>query len=335
VTDPQDPYGYNPLSYDPLGRVPFAGPPVEPPVYLPPPAPPSRPTVNPLATLSVVFAFVFAPAGAILAHFGLAQIRRTGEGGRDRAVLGMALSYSFIALTVMAVAAWAALAAFTSTPKRSAAPPATASTSAPPAPPAVEPPAVAALLPGLAELKTIADDQNLEAGQTWDHPSRSDKDGTIDRAECWGSIAPGTPDAYTVGGIAGYHAAEFSDRRTLLKSMQIIEAATAFHDPSAAQSQSAKLLSGWRQCGGSTVIVTIPGVGPVPFSLSAPADAGNGITTMDLAPKGLQLRSARAMAAKANIVIDLYVSYSGTTDGERPRQSAVAIANYILNKIPG
>jgi hypothetical protein len=81
--------------------------------------------------------------------------------------------------------------------------------------------------------------------------------------------------------------------------------------------------------------VTIPGAGTIPFSLSAPADAGNGITTMDLAPRGLQVRSARAIAAKANVIIDLYVSASGTTDGDRPRQSAVSIANYMLNKIPG
>jgi len=76
-------------------------------------------------------------------------------------------------------------------------------------------------------------------------------------------------------------------------------------------------------------------VGPTPYSLSAPADAGNGVTTIDLAPKGLQVRSTRAIAAKANVVIDLSVSYSGTTDSDRARQSAVSIANYILNKIPG
>ena len=81
--------------------------------------------------------------------------------------------------------------------------------------------------------------------------------------------------------------------------------------------------------------VTIPGVGPTPYSLSAPADAGNGITTLDLAPKGLQVRATRAIAARANVVIDLSVSVSGTTDSARARQSAVSIANYILNKIPG
>jgi hypothetical protein len=47
------------------------------------------------------------------------------------------------------------------------------------------------------------------------------------------------------------------------------------------------------------------------------------------------VRSARAIAAKANIVIDLYLSYKGTTESDGPRQSAVSIANYILGKIPG
>ena len=333
MTNPQDPYGYNPFSYDPLGRMPTPGPPVEPPVFPPPPAQAYRPPVSALATLSLVFAFVFPPVGAVLGHLGLARIRRTGELGRDRAVAGVTLSYAFIALTVVALVAWAALTALPSTSNRTAAPATT--TVATPAGPTVAPAAVATLLPSLGDLKTITDDQNLEPGPTWAHPGRSDNKGSVDRAECWGSIAPGTPDAYSVDALFGYRAAEFSDTRSLLKSFQVIQAAAAFRDAPAAQSQLEKLLSGWRQCGGSTVSVTIPEAGAIPFSLGAPADAGNGITTMDLARKGLQVRSARAVAAKANVVIDLYVSYSGTTDADRPRQSAVSIANYVLNKIPG
>ena len=42
---------------------------------------PARP-VNAFATLSVVFAFLFAPVGAAFGHLGLSQIRRTGERGR-------------------------------------------------------------------------------------------------------------------------------------------------------------------------------------------------------------------------------------------------------------
>jgi eukaryotic-like serine/threonine-protein kinase len=327
VTNPQDPFGRNPFSYDPLGRVPYESPPPEP---LPFPAPPPPP-VNTLATLSLVFAFVFAPVGAILGHLGLAQIRRTGELGRDRAVVGLALSYAFITLTVAALLAWGTLAATTS--NRTAAP-ATTTTAGPP-PPTVAPDDIRTLLPGVDALKNLTGDQNLEAGPTWDHPGQSDRGGSIDRTECWGSIAPGAPDAYTVNAIDGYQAQEFTDTRSFLKSIQVIQAAAAFRDPPAAQAQLAKLLAGWRQCGGTTVNVTIPGAQALPFSLSAPADAGNGITTMDLVPKGLQVRSARAIAAKANIVIDLYLSYKGTTESDGPRQSAVSIANYILGKIPG
>ena len=56
----------------------------QPPVISAPPSPPRQKT-NTFATLSVVFAFLFAPAGAVLGHLGLSQIRRTGQRGRDRA----------------------------------------------------------------------------------------------------------------------------------------------------------------------------------------------------------------------------------------------------------
>jgi eukaryotic-like serine/threonine-protein kinase len=340
VTNPQDPYGYDPYSYDsysydPLGRVPFEDPLVGPPLVTPPPAPPRRPPVNALATLSLVFAFVFPPAGAILGHLGLAQIRRTSELGRGRALAGLALSYAFITLTVVALVGWAVLGAFTSRSSQTAEPGTTSSTSTGPPPPTVAPDTVGTLLPSLTDLKTIVDDQNLEAGPTWAHPGRSDNKRSVDRAECWGSISPGTPEAYDVDAILGYHAAGFSDTHTFLKSIQVVEAVAAFRDPPAARTQLDKLLSGWRKCGGSVVNVTIPGVGPTPYSLSAPADAGNGITTLDLAPKGLQVRATRAIAARANVVIDVSVSASGTTDRARARQSAVSIANYLLNKIPG
>ncbi|MCV7444382.1 sensor domain-containing protein [Mycobacterium paraense] len=333
--NPQDPLGYGPygpFSYDPLGRVPPAPPPVElPPVPAPPP-PSSRPPVNTLATQSLVFAFLSPPVGAVLGHLALARIRRTGEPGRSRALAGVVLSYAFVTLVVLALLGWAALAAFRSGPAPTAAP---ATTAAAPPGPTVAPGGVATLLPSVGDLKTITDDQNLEAGQTWDHPARSDREGTIDRPECWGAIAPGTPDAYSVDALFGYHAAEFSDTRSLLKSVQVIDAAAAFRDGPAAQSQLQKLQDGWRQCGGTTVSVTIPEAGAIPFAVSPPADAGNGITTLGLTPKGLQVRSARAIAAKANVVVDLYVSYSGTTDADRPRTTAVSIANFVLNKIPG
>jgi eukaryotic-like serine/threonine-protein kinase len=268
-----------------------------------------------------------------LGHLGLAQIRRTGELGRDRALVGVALSYSFITLAVLAVVAWATLAAFPV--KQTAAPATTTTTTETPPPPTVAPDAIITLLPGLDALKKITADENLQAGETWDHPVKSDKDASIDRPECWESVTPGAPEAYTINAILRYHAAEFDDTRSFLKSIQVMQAVTAFGDPPAAQSQLAKLLDGWRRCGGSTVNVTARGGASYPLSLSTPADAGNGITTMDLAPKGLKVHFVRALAAKANVVVDLEVTHLGTTDADAPRQTVVSIANYILNKIPG
>ncbi|OBA76142.1 nuclease PIN [Mycobacterium sp. 1554424.7] len=330
--NPQDPYGYGPLSYDPLGRVPPAAPPVQPPVVPPPPAEPYRPPVNAMATRSLVFAFASPPVGAMLGHLALGQIRRTGELGRNRALAAVAVSYAIIGVAVLALVAWAALAAFTSAPNRPGAP---ATTAAAPPGPTVAPDAIATILPGLDDLKTITDDQNLEAGPTRDHAGRSADDGSVDRPECWGSIGPGVPDAYTTDAIAGYHAQKFSDTRSLLKSMEVLQVVIAFRDAPTAQSQLAQVLSGWRQCGGKSVGVTFAEGGSVPFSVGAPADAGNGITTLDLVPKGLQVRLARAIAGRANVVVDLLVASNGTTDGSRARQAAVSIANYALNKIPG
>ena len=78
----------------------------QPPVISAPPPPP-RHNANTFATLSVVFAFLFAPAGAVLGHLGLAQIRRTGQRGHDRALIGLTLSYAFILIAVAALVIWA------------------------------------------------------------------------------------------------------------------------------------------------------------------------------------------------------------------------------------
>jgi eukaryotic-like serine/threonine-protein kinase len=332
VTNPQDPSGQNPLSYDPLARVPVE-PPTEPPEEFPEPAePPSHPRVNTFATLSLVYAFVFAPAGAILGHLGLAQIRRTGQQGRQRALVGLALSYVFIALTVVGLVVWATLAASNS--NQTATP---SVTSAPPPPPTVAPTDLAHLLPGLADVRNITGDHNLAVGRTWDHVGSRDREGRLDRAECSESIDPAAPDAYNVEAVFGYRASEFSDTRDPQNSMQVIAGVAAFRDAPAAQTQVTNLLSGWRQCGGSDVTLTLPSSQALTFSLGLPTDAGNGITTMEVTTKGLVPRhSVRAIAAKANIVIDLDLSCVAPSTSTTDRaQQAAAIANYILQKVPG
>ncbi|VBA45828.1 hypothetical protein LAUMK13_05541 [Mycobacterium innocens] len=76
-TPHRDPSGHNPFGHDPFGGAPFGSAPAGPPVFTVPPTPTAhRLRVNMFAKLSVVFAFVFAPAGAILGHLaGVSGLR--------------------------------------------------------------------------------------------------------------------------------------------------------------------------------------------------------------------------------------------------------------------
>lgn len=77
------------------------GPPGYPPQQGPPPG-----ETNTLATLSVVFAFVFAPVGVVLGHMALSQIAGGGQRGRERALVGLTLSYLMIVVAVLALVIW-------------------------------------------------------------------------------------------------------------------------------------------------------------------------------------------------------------------------------------
>ena len=132
-------------SADPFGTDPFGSSPFGSPTMTPTPAPSGE--VNTLATLSIVFAFIFAPVGAVLGHVALAQIRRRGERGRDRALIGMTLSYVFILFGIVALIVWLILgsgpksAPTPATPSRtaSATPPPSISTTVVTGPPAQRP----------------------------------------------------------------------------------------------------------------------------------------------------------------------------------------------------
>ncbi|MCN0177375.1 DUF4190 domain-containing protein [Salinispora arenicola] len=73
--------------------------------------PPRRPATNVLAVLSLVFAFVFAPAGIVLGHLAQRQLRTSGEAGGQLATWGLILSYIFTALGLLACCGWVALVA--------------------------------------------------------------------------------------------------------------------------------------------------------------------------------------------------------------------------------
>ena len=105
---PAAPFGSDPFGAGPFAGDPFtAGQPGDGATRAPTPASQQQET-NTLATLSVVFAFVFAPAGVILGHVALSQIHETGDRGRDRALVGVTLSYVFITVVVVALVVAAA-----------------------------------------------------------------------------------------------------------------------------------------------------------------------------------------------------------------------------------
>jgi eukaryotic-like serine/threonine-protein kinase len=331
----------NPLGPSPFERNPFGG--SEPFATQQPPQPPPTPRdeANVLATLSLVFAFVFAPAGAILGHLGLRQIRRSGGRGRDRALVGLTLSYVFITAAVVALVISATLANTSQT--RVAAPStttttartATATTTTPPPAPAVAPADLDGLLPTLDDVRNFTGDSGLTLHAT-SHQLTDDPDApSLDRPECLAVMEDSAPEAYDVPAIAGDSESDFRDTRDRHNGWVVGEGVSAFHDGTAAQAQLAKLQSIWRQCGGSTAHQTYPNRGTYQTTMTPPADAGNGITTMETVTEFPSISSfgVRAIAAKANVVID--VGAWSTSSIARRREVALAIANYILGKIPG
>lgn len=71
------------------------------------------PGTNIMAILSLVFAFVFAPAGIVLGHIAKRQLRTSGESGDGLATAGLIISYVFTALWVLGCAGLIILSAST------------------------------------------------------------------------------------------------------------------------------------------------------------------------------------------------------------------------------
>jgi hypothetical protein len=197
---PTGPFGGNPPSSDPFADSrPAPGAP--PPWGTPSISPQPRQETNTLATLSVVFAFVFAPVGAVLGHLGLAQVRRSGERGRERALVGLTLPYALITLAVVALVVWAVAGNRPSGPSTagtSAAPPPTTTTAPPPPPqPTVDAAGMAGLLLSLDEVKAFMGDPNMVSDKTYTDVELPTPDqGSFEPVDCFGSFAGGVPGPY-------------------------------------------------------------------------------------------------------------------------------------------
>jgi Domain of unknown function (DUF4190) len=179
--------GYGGGQPDPFGPDPSGGPPSTqgfgpPPVTqgfspgqgFPPPGTPQG-EVNTLATLSIVCAFVFAPVGAVLGHLALSQIKERGERGRERAIVGLTLSYVILVLALIALLIWLV----TANGSKSPAPGSTTATQTTPGAAPAPPPRTTVITPPPAQRPTVRVEQLrvgdcVEVQQTQPEPDKPD-----------------------------------------------------------------------------------------------------------------------------------------------------------------
>jgi hypothetical protein len=80
---------------------------------------PQQPRYNTCAVLAPIFAVLVPPAGVVLAHLAMPQIRRSGERGRWAAIWGMIVGYVLCVALIAGAAVWATSGGSTSAPASS------------------------------------------------------------------------------------------------------------------------------------------------------------------------------------------------------------------------
>jgi hypothetical protein len=338
---------------DPFGGAPF-GDPFGGPVGQPPPGPtppayppaPRQPETNTLATLSVVFAFVFAPAGAVLGHLSLSQIARTGQRGRDRALVGITLSYVVIVVAVVAFVVWAVSGPDAPSPGAPSAPtigsaatttspaPSTSTPPAPPPPPA--PPKVDAdALPGvllpLDEVQRVSDDPGQASIFTAEGLIEPRPElGTYSDTSCLGSYARGTPMGYAGNEPVRYVGADSGNMNAGPKAGQVVrQGAAMFADDAAAQKAFDDYVAMWRNCvGKSTQFTPTNGTG---FSVvyGTPEELAPGVMAVrNTSPELNVVQLIHVIAVKSNVLIDN--TFNSRALGDIP----IDVTQAMLDRIP-
>lgn len=64
---------------------------------------------NTLATLSMPFGFVLPPVGVVMGHMALSQTKKTGQPGRQRALIGLTIGYVMIFVWIVVLVVWLVL----------------------------------------------------------------------------------------------------------------------------------------------------------------------------------------------------------------------------------
>ena len=317
-------YGFGGGPVNPFDSNPFGGAPSP---YRPPPPPPPRDS-DALAILSIVFAFVFAPVGAVLGHLALSQDERS-PAVRTRALVGVTLSYAFIVVAVVSVVVWTAIGddSGASSPIAATTPNDTTTKPAPPP----EPILTAADLPKLLlSLDEVRDIMQIPAGMVEQYRVTEVGTGNIpsatgDPIECAGAVLAAQGPTYQGSDQRAFY--EVYDGATHGQGL-VDQAVVAFDNAAAAQSYLAKSVNQYRQCAGKRFTASTA-QGSVSWTVAEPVQVGG----MTLFHNTLHVEEDRpddrVLAVKANVVIDLVAFKVGL------QNQATTIATRILQRIPG
>ncbi|OBF12358.1 sensor domain-containing protein, partial [Mycobacterium sp. ACS4331] len=293
------------------------------------PYPPEQ--TNTLATLSVVFAFVFAPVGALLGHLALGQIKQTHERGRERALIGMTLSYAVIVFAVIALVAMLTVVDRSGDTPTVASDEPSLTVPAPAAPPATTAPRqsrvdISNVLLSLDEVRTIMKTPGLSPSSSSGSGSGadSDKDVTAEPEECLSAVAAGIDTVYEGKGGRDYKRASFSDNSVLTIVDQV---AVGFQDAAAAHKFVAESRTQWQQCAGRTFSLTSPS-GTITWDIGTPTGGPERVAVRSTITAGPGVPQFRVLAVKGSVVVDIaVVSPTATTEPD-------VITDRILARIP-
>jgi eukaryotic-like serine/threonine-protein kinase len=315
-----------PSDGDWLHAVPYPQPPV---IWAPTPAG----KINAFATLSVVFAFVFAPVGAVFGHLGLSQIRRSGERGRERAVIGLTLSYAFTLIAVAVLVIWSVVGMrpgssstiATSPPAATSSSP-TVATSSVPEQPLVTAAQLPKLLLSIDEVKHAVNAPNL--AKVDDSAALIGTGGvTVTPSECVGALFASTKPAYQHSPVRGIFSRAITGEGH--EGMVVLnETMSTFDNMSAATSFVSQLFGAWQGCAGKSVTVAGDG-NTITLDVGQP-EANGPVMTLQNSMRGSLpgFSSNRAIAAKDNVVIDL------DAQGLYMGDSLKTLADQILARVP-
>jgi hypothetical protein len=284
--------------------------------------------VNAFATLSVVFAFVFAPVGAVFGHLGLSQIRRTGERGHERALIGLTLSYVFTLIAVVVLVIWTVVGMRPERSSRAATSPtaATNSVSSVPEQPLVTAAQLPKLLLSIDEVKHAVNAPNL--AKVEDAAALIGTQGfTITPPECVSAVFASTTQAYQNSTVRGIFSRAITGQGQ--DGMVVLnETMSTFENMSAATSLVSQLIGEWRGCAGKSVTVVGKG-NTITIDVGQPVVNGTMMTLQNSLRGSLPgFSTDRAIVAKANVVIDL------DAQGFDMGDALKTVADQILAKVP-